>query len=345
MCQRIVHCLVEQPPVFLHVLVNIVVPPVIVGRQQRRHFQQVANVVAVHASNLYSFLVIIRVNHILAEANDVATIFLPEAVLRIDACRVAAVLRCGGITNGSRLIEIRKAHGKARVIRSPGEVDRVAGDGGILHHRLVEPVCSFPGTIVDGCEQVGRQLLFPFVKQSARRILREQGIVYQGHVLLRIGGAHPVGDGILYTDIPVVRYLCLPGFALFGGHQQHPVGCTGAVDRSRGGILQDVDRLDVAGIERIDRSTRHPVDHVEGFIARGGSETTYVNLVVLTHLSRALGDVYTRGVTLQGAQHARGILFLNLVTLHLDRGTGHQLLLLYTISYNHQFLQCFCIFL
>src|SRR5690606_35958582 len=77
--------------------------------------------------------------------------------------------------------------------------------------------------------------------------------VHHAHELLRV----------LETviDVEIQRRAA---FALLGLDEDHPVGAPGAIDGRSGGILQDLYRSDVRGVDACHVFPGHPVDDIQG---------------------------------------------------------------------------------
>ena len=135
----------------------------------------------------------------------------------------------------------------------------------------------------------------------------------------------------------------LTSLTLLGGHQDHTVSSTGAIDGCRSSILQHVDALDVARIQTIQTiicsTTGDSVNHEQWGTGTHGTHTTDVHLKALSRLSRCLCNVHTRSAGLHSAQSIGGVQLGDIITLHLNGSTGHQFLLLGTVTYDNHFLQ------
>ena len=76
------------------------------------------------------------------------------------------------------------------------------------------------------------------------------------HVLVSLAGK-------VHAALEFIRYLGMASLAFLGLYQDDTVVGTRAVDGSRSGILQHLDRLNVGRVDVVHR-THHPVDHHQG---------------------------------------------------------------------------------
>ena len=110
----------------------------------------------------------------------------------------------------------------------------------------------------------------------------------------------------------VIAIVAYPGFLtghpLEGGDHDHTVGTSRAIDSGRGGILQDINALDVVGVDVSQRAGEgDAIEHHQRVIVgiqRAG--TTDANLHVGSRLGAALLHLYTGQTSLEGCGHVTG---------------------------------------
>ena len=194
---------------------------------------------------------------------------------------------------------------------------------------LLEPVGSVPGTGLDLRVLLGDEGR-PVVLGCALDLV---GQVVDLHVLLGVQRGDTVGVRVLPAVVSVEAHLDLAGLAaLLGGHEDDAVGSPGTVDGAGGGVLQDVDGLDVVGGEGGDGAVGHTVDDVERGVGTGGTHTADRHFVALARLTGVLDDIHAGGLALQGAEGIDGVRGGEFVAAHAHRGTGHEFLALHTVT-------------
>ena len=216
--------------------------------------------------------------------------------------------------------------------RAAGEIDGVVHRGRALVVRFLHPVGTLPGTVLDGLVQAGRQDARP-VGQGDTLVLEHQ--VQSVHVLLRIQEVGHLGD-VLLTVVSVVGKDRTAFLTLLGGHEDNAVRSTRTVDGGGGGVLEDVDGLDVGGVQGAQAAARDAVDDVQRLGIADGAHTADVHLEALARLTGTLGDGDARALALESAEGRGGVEFREVVALHLDRGPGEELLLLDTVTDDHR---------
>ena len=82
-----------------------------------------------------------------------------------------------------------------------------------------------------------------------------------------VAGTHgrTLVDNLLEGERSVVAYLHLSLLTTLGCHEYNTVSTTATVDSGRRGILQNVDALDIAGVQRLNATglKGHTVNHIE----------------------------------------------------------------------------------
>ena len=148
-------------------------------------------------------------------------------------------------------------------------------------------------------------------------------------------------DNLLEGKRSVVTYLHLTLLTALGCHKNNTVSTTATIDSGRRGILQNVDALDIAGVQRLNATglKRHTVNNVER--APASRDRTLATDSDATQSTRTLagGDVHTGCLTLQCFEsivHGLGVQFL---LTHTSKGTGHVALTLYAITYYHNLVE------
>ena len=83
---------------------------------------------------------------------------------------------------------------------------------------------------------------------------------------------------LFHLVIHVVFYLSFAFLGTLGGDENYTVGTRGTVDRSRGGILQDVNTLDVVGWDIINTACHYTVNHIKWIVGLGdGTAATHAD--------------------------------------------------------------------
>ena len=175
----------------------------------------------------------------------------------------------------------------------------------------------------------------------------QAGLADQVQVLLGGDAAHTIGVRLLETGESIERDggLLLAGLALAGGHEDNAIRRTGTVDGRGGGILEDIDGLDIGGVQVVQVAAGHTVDDDERSGGTGGSETADGDVVTGTRNTARLNDIHARHGAVKGTQRIGGVLLLDFVTGNVDRGTGQEFLLLGTITDDDGLIQEFRVFL
>ena len=234
-------------------------------------------------------------------------------------------------------------------LRHVAQRNGIGGSGRTARH--TEGVTLQLGVVLEhGAHPVGviqvavgiadRLVAVPIVMKPGRIVVR---LVHNHHVLLGVQHVCRLRY-VLHAKVAVERNHSLAFLALLGGHQYYAVGSLRTVDSGRSGILQDIDALDIGGVQVGNIST-HAIDKVQRFCITYGTQTTDAHLEAFTRLTGSGGDVYTRRLSLHGLQGVGGVQFGNLVTFHLNGSTRHQFFLLYAVTYNHDFVQHLIVFL
>ena len=140
----------------------------------------------------------------------------------------------------------------------------------------------------------------------------------------------------------------MAGLTLLGGHEDDTVGTAATVDGGCRGVLQNVDRLDVAGVQRLNAGSRHEghtVDHVERLVAL--VERTLTADADRTELTRALvgGDVDTCCLALQGLEGVVHRTVVQLLFANVDHRACDVALLLRTITDDDHLVEQLTVFL
>ena len=148
-----------------------------------------------------------------------------------------------------------------------------------------------------------------------------------------------VGD----ADIAVVLGGYLAFLTLLGGDEDDAVGGTGAVDGGGGSVLEDVDALDVAGVDAVKTvvggTALYTVDDEERRGLADGARTTDVDLEALAWLRRRLRDADTRRNGLHGCEGVGGVHLSDVLASDLHRSTGDEFLLLNTVADDNDLIE------
>ena len=124
---------------------------------------------------------------------------------------------------------------------------------------------------------------------------------------------------------------------LLGGHEDDTVGAAGTVDGGRGGVLQDLDGLDILRVEVLDRAAHHR-NAVHDIERRGGSgEGALTADIHGTDFTRAVvgADIHTGGAALQGFEDVVGRTLGQFFGTDGNHGARHIALLHRTVTNGH----------
>ena len=203
----------------------------------------------------------------------------------------------------------------------------VLGHGRVIIEGLVLPVGALSG----------RRDLLEAVEGSAAVV--DAGFVHDGHVLLGIQDLF-LAPGVLPAVAAVISNGSLAFLAALGGHEDHAVRGTGAVDGGRSGILEDFHGLDIRRVQVVDAAVhRHAVHDVQRVGVVDGADTADLDLGTGTRLTGCLGDLDTGNLALEGVVHGGGADRVQGVAVHFGDGGRDDALLLDTVTYDHGFVQ------
>ena len=244
-----------------------------------------------------------------------------DAVLLGVAQRYAAVERqpvggrVVGVDTGRQTLEIRVGDDTALVVVARrSEVFhplRAAGDAqvhlvflGPLEKQVLIVVVN-----VERCVQRVVDQLVAGVVNVARRVVLMIGVA-QDVELAAVGarglrefvGEFSPGVEVFHVDARS------PLLTALGRDEDDAVGRTRTVHGGRRGVLEDLDRGDVAGVDAVDVLHRDSVHHVERLHALGreGRDTADVDLRAFARLSRTCGDLHAGDLSLQRLEDVRG---------------------------------------
>ena len=210
--------------------------------------------------------------------------------------------------------------------------------GRIVHGGLLEPVGTVPGSVHDTFvlfwDQCG-----PVVGGNTCNLV---GLIIDLHILFGIQRCNTIGIRVLPSHIAVEAYLYATASLTFlGGYQNNTIGTTCTIDGAGGGILQNVDTLDIVGREVLDSGIGNTVYNYQRVGITVSSDTADGNLIAFAWLSGILYDVHTWGLTLQGAIDIHSIRGCDILGIDMERGTSHQFLALCTVTHYHDIIQKF----
>ena len=128
--------------------------------------------------------------------------------------------------------------------------------------------------------------------------------------------------------------------ALLGGDDDDTVGGTATVDRSRGGILQDLDGLDIGRVQGVQVLVGgDTIDDIQGVTSVDGAHTAHTDGGTATTGSGIGHDVHTRELALHRVEHVGVAVADRAFHVHHSHGTGQVSLALYLITGHHKFLE------
>ena len=151
----------------------------------------------------------------------------------------------------------------------------------------------------------------------------ELAFVHHDGVLggIQDGGFAP---GVLHTVREVVVDHGLSLFTGLGGYQDNTVCGTGTVNGCGSGILQDVNALNVIGVDVVDAAGGHAVHNVKRAGMVDGADTTDNHRCTGTRGTGSLGYLHTGGHTLEHVVHTRlGLHFEVIGSYRRNRGRNH----------------------
>ena len=139
-----------------------------------------------------------------------------------------------------------------------------------------------------------------------------------------------------------------PALSLFRRHENHAVGTARTVDGRRRGVLQYVDRLNVARVQRLNGRGRHQgysVHNIQGGVARPDTALTANHNAPQLAGALVRRDVYTGGLALQclqGVVHRAGV---QLLGSHARHGARHVALFLNAVTHHNNLTQLLAVLL
>ena len=216
---------------------------------------------------------------ILTDGDGIEILSLQEHVVAVDTDGVTLVVRSSVSTHDTVVTSIGVRHSELRAVSTTGQRHRMVRLQGVLVLESLPPVSTFP-TVLNLIEDVSGHITCP-IHLHTRSV--EGILINDGHVLLSIEELRTL-VGVRPTESAVVAELNLTSLTLLGSHQDHTVSSTGTVDGSRSSVLQNIDSLDISGVDVIKASTCYTVDYVKRCRVTGSTDTTDVNLVTLTRL-------------------------------------------------------------
>ena len=290
-----------------------------------------------------------------------------DAVGGVDACAEGEPLVglevVGGLgrealvvlsVDGAFVLEVAEGHVGLELVGTAGSGDGVlVGDGGLEDEAhpvgggdgVAVPAAAGP-TLHDVAPGIGiataiEDLVVVLLGRSAGAgiILGIEVVVGRTTPVDVLAGAHPgslvldglIGEGACVADVHVALGT------LLGGHEDDTVGAAGTVDGGCGGVLQDLDGLDVVRVEVVDRTAHHG-DAVHDIQRRGGGgEGALAADVHGTDLTRTLvgADIHTGCAALEGFEDVVGRALGQFLGTDGDHGTGHVALLHGTVTDGH----------
>ena len=146
--------------------------------------------------------------------------------------------------------------------------------------------------------------------------------------------------------VGVQTHLCHTFLTLLGADDDDTVGSTATVDSGRGGILQNLDVIDIVGREEVDILEGHAVHHIQrivGTVQRSG--TTHANGGRRTGLSVRLRNLQTGGLTLHTLCGTDDGTSFQVFRRDAAHGGGHVLTLHTAIADGHHFFEYIGLFL
>ena len=188
--------------------------------------------------------------------------------------------------------------------------------------------------------------IYPVGALSQRiRIVEHRGVagiqltlIHHNSVFCRIedSGFTP---GILKTIREVVGDLGFALGSLLSGNEHNTVGGACTIHGTGSGILQNLDTLDIVGIQVVDATGSHAIHNVKRFGVVNCADTTDANLRSGIRSTRTLNDSNTRSHTLQDIVHAGLSSGLQVIGGNAGNGGCHNRFLLDTVTDDNCLLQ------
>ena len=169
-------------------------------------------------------------------------------------------------------------------------------------------------------------------------------LVHDRHVLLSIQHSLLL-PRVLPAVAEIIAHVCLTCLTRLRGNQHNTIGGTRTVDCCRGSIFQNFHRLNIRRVQIVDTTAnRHTINNVQRVRTVYRTDTAYAYLRIRIRLTRRLCDLHAAHLTLQRILNTRRLHQIQVVTVHLRDGCGHNALLLYTITDNHHIVQHLSVF-
>ena len=170
----------------------------------------------------------------------------------------------------------------------------------------------------------------------------ETGFIHNTHILWCI--EHTVfATYRLPTGKTIIADSASTFLTTFSSNQHYTIGSLRTINSSRSCIFQYIDTFNISRIQSRNVAT-HTIDKIERLRIAHRTQSTNGYTHAGTRLSGSRDDVHTGCLSLQSRERVRRVQFGNVFTLHLNRSTGYQLLLLNTVTYHDYFIQHFGIF-
>ncbi len=236
--------------------------------------------------------------HVLTHGDDVQAVLVPQHVVGVQADGHTLVVRSDRLAEDTFLVGVAHTHREFGHLGTSDDVDGVVLVGGVDVADGVEPVGSDERTVLHAVVERRVQDAGPV---DGRLAHIEVDLVLDVHILL---GVQELGHLLHVLDAveAVIGDADPAGLALLGGDEDDTVRTTRTVDGAGGGVLQDVDALDIRGVEGVDAAAGHAVDHIQRGIGTDGTHTADVDVVARARLSGRTHDAHTGGGGLHGAQ-------------------------------------------
>ena len=216
----------------------------------------------------------------------------------------------------------------------------MALDRSIVVHHLFEPVSTLPATVTNCCQILSGNVSLPVPRGIT---VHYASLVHNIHILLsRQNGRNLVQ--ILHAVVAVISNFARTCLTLLSGDQNDAVSSTRTIDSCRSCVLQNIDRLNIRGVQRRKATIGHTVHNIQRCVRTSGTHTTNINLEALIEETTIRCDVHTGGLALQCAKRIDSVHLSDILTLNLNGCTGEELLLLNTITYDNDIFNHVAVF-
>ena len=232
--------------------------------------------------------------------------------------------------NNTLLVHITQRHGIISCLATAIYTYIIRRSLGILHKHLIYPV---------GINQIAIGIIDTLVFAPVVGVLTrvDGSLIQNSHILPGIEHINAAWL-VLPTHIAVEANHGTAFLTTLGSNQNHTIGRLRTIDGSRCRILQHINAFDIGRIQRSDVTT-YTINDVKRIRTTHGAHTTDVYLQTGTRLTGCRNDAHTRSLSLERLKRIGSVQLGDVITLHVDIGTRHQLFLLNTITHDDDLIK------